>query len=159
MSELSALETLDALCVSNHENKLKKMAAHMEFVLPGVALRNQVTVINGPPGIGKTACLNGLLVNASEQGLILPDECFIFNSDDNPAGIMEKQKILKPYGINIFSTDVHNMHPNRVLALLEQLIIEDDANGKIFVFDTIKKFNDMMSKFSTKEFFRLCRTL
>ena len=81
---------------------------------------------------------------------------------DSPASEhREMKEIADRHGFRFLNADANvGAGINELKKNLETIATSDcDLTGHVFIFDTLKKFTDLMSKGSVKDFFTLCRKL
>lgn len=136
---------------------LEANIANAVFVMPEIALMGQHTVLFAEPNTGKTLITQALIIEAIKKGDVDASKIFYVNADDNSAGIHTKTEIANQYGFNVIaigatSVDGTDMTPDSVLAIMDALAAADEAKDVVFVFDTVKKFTDVMDKSASSRF-------
>ena len=84
-------------------SELEKQAVDDVFVLPGIALMGESTVLFGAPGSAKTLSSMALLIESINAGTIDPDRVFYVNVDDNLKGLTQKLRIAEEYGFHMLA--------------------------------------------------------
>lgn len=136
--------------------RLEKMKADV-FVLDGLAIRGDVTVIHGPPGSGKTLITMRSLVNAITAGVISGEDVYYINADDNYKGLLTKLGIAQKRGFRMLAPGHNNFSSATMKEIMSMEIRRGEVAGKIIILDTIKKFSDTMNKSGVSAFLTLCR--
>lgn len=122
------------------------------FVLPGIAILGQWTVIYAPPGSGKTLITLRMTIDGIIAGEIHPEDLFYVNADDNHAGLTAKLKLAEMHGFHMLAPGYQKFRVKDFLKLLRDLCTSKRARGTILVLDTLKKFTDLMSKSVSADF-------
>jgi hypothetical protein len=137
--------------------EIEKNVANSVYVLNGIALLGETTVIYAPPNSGKTLITLALLADGIKKGRIDPDQVYYLNMDDSARGLAEKATIAEEFGFHM----VAQRYLGFTIEQFEDLIIEcleqKCARGMIVILDTLKKFADLMSKTESSQFGSLCR--
>jgi RecA-family ATPase len=85
--------------VNDNLESLKEQLRPPEYVLDGLAVKGQITLISAPPNGGKTLLTIYMLISAIKKGLIQGKDVIYINADDGFNGAAEKASILDKYGI------------------------------------------------------------
>jgi len=149
---ISALEKLRAMSATNRVNEMKKKMLNDVFVLKHLAILGQWTVFYAAPGTGKTLLTIWLLVEALNEEKVNPSDVFYVNLDDTYSGGVLKAEIAKEYGFNMIINGDEGARPALILELMDALVLEGDAMGKVLILDTLKKFTDTMDKKASSDF-------
>ena len=129
-----------------------------EFLYPNLIIQGHILVIVAMSGGGKTTFLFREVV----PYLVRYDIKVIYVDADSPAS---EHKAMKDFADEV---GFQLLNPNvnigtGVEQLLERFrkIVDGgvDLSGRVFIFDTLKKFTNLMSKDSVKDFYSLCRTM
>jgi len=138
---------------------LRGMAAEMEakmlddkFILGGMAILGQSTVLYAKPNAGKTLLTIWLLIEAIKKGDLNGEDVFYINADDNHKGLTHKLKLAELYGFHMLAPGYNGFNPQHLSHMLNQLILQDNSHGKILILDTVKKFTDIMDKKKGSDF-------
>lgn len=129
-----------------------------EFLYPNFIIKNHIIVIIAESGGGKTTLLFFTVApELSKNGLIV-----WYVDSDSPASDHKRMKqFAKNNGINFLIPDVNE--GKSIQSLMGDIETLADShtnlNNYVFFFDTLKKFIDLMSKRSSKDFFVLMRKL
>jgi archaellum biogenesis ATPase FlaH len=127
------------------------------FVLDGIALLGQLTVIYAKPNTGKTLLTMQMLTKSIEAGRIIGANTHYINADDTYKGLMTKADIAKKYGFSMIAPSQKGFKLEEFNGHLKRVIVEGNASGQIIVLDTLKKFTDLMDKKKGSEFMKLAR--
>lgn len=137
--------------------ELRKNSSEERYVLQGVALLAQFTLLFGPPNIGKTLLLLVMLKEAIEDGRIDADKVFYINEDDNLNGIITKNEIAESMGIHMLSSGYQDFKRQDLGSILRELIDDSSCLGVILILDTAKKFTNVMDKRESSQFAQMLR--
>jgi hypothetical protein len=149
---------LDTYLIDQSLEEMKaKMLADV-FVLDGIALLGQLTVVYAKPNAGKTLTTIFMLKESIKAGRILGKDVYYINADDSGNGLIEKGFIARHHGgFGMISPGYCGFKSDNLVNHLKQMIIDDTARGKIIVLDTLKKFTDLMHKTKASEFMKVAR--
>lgn len=98
-----------------------------------------------------------------KAGRLRGEDVFFINEDDNLRGLVEKTEIAQEHGINMMSSiqtddeDVRNT--TQMVDLILQVAEAEEASGKVFIFDTYKKFTAPMNVGQNTEFHKNLRRI
>ena len=150
-------KTLDDFALDwDVEDRFDKMKADV-FVLAGLAIRGDVTVIHGPPGSGKTLITMRSLVDSITAGTIAGADVYYVNADDNYKGLLTKLRLAQKRGFRMLAPGQNDFTADILKNIMRIEIGKSEVAGKILILDTIKKFADTMSKSGVSKFMNLCR--
>ena len=159
-------DPLDALRAISGTNQLEKMRAMMDeatYVIPGMVISGTVTQFFAMPNGGKTLFVIRSLIDAIQEGRVKGSDVFYINEDDPFRGFLKKSEIAAKYGFSMVSSDRSNDEAIRDAASVLRIILSaahgDNVQDKVFVFDTLKKFTDLMNKEQLKTFFKAQRVI
>ncbi|WP_298831103.1 AAA family ATPase [uncultured Piscinibacter sp.] len=109
-----------------------------------------------PAGDGKTT-----VARACAADLVRAGFAVLFYQEDASAGdLAEQYRHSSENGYLLLNSTLGNGAPEDMLGLLRQLVrSEISLDSCVLIFDTLKKFADLMSKAGTREFLRLMRSL
>lgn len=129
-----------------------------EFYYNNLIIKNHITTIIAESGAGKTTFLYfHVSAELAKRGLTV-----WYVDADSPASDHKKMKqFANTYGIKFLIPDV-NQGTSVESLLIDITTLTDmqtDLTGFVFFFDTLKKFIDLMSKRSAKDFFVLMRRI
>lgn len=126
------------------------------FVLQGIALQGQATVIYARYNCGKTLLTLHMLIEAIQNRGIDSGNVVYLNWDDGHKDLLTKTRIAKEYGFHMLASG-YGINADGVKQLMRDQISSDRAAGQVLVFDTLKKFTDLMDKKLSTEFNELVR--
>ena len=136
----------------------RKTQSHAsEFVIEGIALRGEITVLYASPNTGKTLITLSLLA----QNKLTNDadiEIFHVNLDDSFDGLTTKAEIGLAGGYRVLNPNNFTDPLSTLSEIFTALIESDGARDTVFVLDTVKKFTDPMDKKASSAFMRGCRS-
>jgi len=124
------------------------------FVIDGVALKGQLTTLYSSPNCGKTLLTIHGLIEAVKSGRIKAEYLFYINADDSYRGVIDKGEIFDSYGINTIALNHNGFDTSKLVESMEQTIERGLAKESIYVVDTLKKFNDVMSKTKASKYWK-----
>ena len=131
---------------------LRKKMLEDGFVLKDLAILGQWTTFFAAPNTGKTLLILWLIVERIKEQKINPNDVFYVNVDDTYKGGVEKIEIAEVSGFNMLIPGVNGFNKNKLFAIIGDLVKSDEANGKIIILDTLKKFTDIMDKKGASDF-------
>jgi archaellum biogenesis ATPase FlaH len=143
--------------VTDHLETMKTQMLNDVFVLDGIALQGQLTVIYAKPNTGKTLVTLSMIVESIKAGRIKGANVHYINADDTYKGLITKAEVAKKYGFGMIAPSFMNFKVDDFNNHLRQLITDDSARGVIIVLDTLKKFTDLMDKKKGSKFMELAR--
>lgn len=126
--------------------EFKDMLQEDHFVLPGLALGGQWTVIWAPPNTGKTLLALYLLIEAIKAGDVNAETLFYINADDNFRGLQEKLEIAEEHGFHMLAPGHEEFTASDLPTLFREMAASGHAQGTVIALDTLKKFVDPMDK-------------
>ena len=146
----SALTRLMSASVNGRIEELEERIAQERDVIPGMITTGTVTLVYAPSGAGKTVWILGNLFQSIRNNLIRGSDVIYFNEDDGAKGVLQKAKMGKRHGMNMItlanSVDPNLRKTDDALRMLDQIRVEGEANGKIVICDTLKKFAPVLNK-------------
>lgn len=146
----SALDRLRSAALNDRIEELEERLAKERDVIPGMITTGTVTLVYAPSGAGKTVWILGNLFQSIRNNLIKGSDVIYFNEDDGARGALQKAKLGKRHGMTMVtlanSNDPLLRNTNQALALLNAIREEGEADGKIVICDTLKKFVGVMNK-------------
>ena len=149
--------SLGKFSITNQLNEMKAQMLNDVFVLDGIALLGQLTVIYAKPNTGKTLLTLRMLVDSIEAGRIKGEDVYYINADDSHKGLITKGEVAQKHGFNMIAPAHKDFKIAEFNGYLQQLIDDDTARGSIVVLDTLKKFTDLMDKKQGSKFMELAR--
>jgi RecA-family ATPase len=157
----SALSRLMSASVNGRIEELEERLAQERDVIPGMITTGTVTLVYAPSGAGKTVWILGNLFQSIRNNLIRGSDVIYFNEDDGAKGVLQKAKMGKRHGMNMItlanSVDPNLRKTDDALRMLDQIRIEGEANGKIVICDTLKKFAPVLNKGDMREVLHVFR--
>lgn len=127
------------------------------FVLDGIAILGQATVIYAKPNTGKTLLVMQMLIESIKAGRIKGDDVYYINADDTYKGLVTKLEIAEQYGFHMIAPSHNGFDAKQFQNYMRQLIDDDAAHGKVIILDTVKKFTDLMDKKQATNFMKIGR--
>lgn len=143
---------LDRFSLNGRSEELRKAAVEQVSILGELALQGQATVWYAEPNSGKTLLALKLLIDGIESRKINPEKIYYLNLDDTGMGLCEKVEIAEDYGFHMLAEGYQGFSAKNFIAIVRELILENQANGIIVIADTIKKLVDMMKKDKCSDF-------
>lgn len=132
--------------------------ANAEFIIDNLIVRGHVHYIAAPGNGGKTTIFVHLCPEMVASGYSV----FYINVDGNPDDLKRHQKHADEHGYRVICPDAKGSGKSvdDVMIKLEKLAESDvDLSSTIFIFDTLKKFLDVINKAQAKRFNTLMRAL
>ena len=146
----SALSKLMYAAVNDRIEEMEERLAKERDVVPGMITTGTVTLVYAPSGAGKTVWILGNLFQSIRNNLIKGSDVIYFNEDDGAKGVLQKAKMGRKHGMTMItlssSPDPMLRTTDDALRLLSQIREEGQADGKIVVCDTLKKFAPVLNK-------------
>ncbi len=156
-TELNADHALARYSLTGRSSELEAALSEESYVLPGIALRGQGTIIYAAPNTGKTLLTLHLLgLGVKDYGLN-PTSVFYANVDDTAGGLVEKVSLCEERGIHMLSEGYRDFSAPKLQPIIEHLTRVDEAKDSIIVVDTLKRFSDLMDKRSSAAFTKSVR--
>lgn len=158
-----ALEMLNELCTEEDIERMEKMITESTYVIPKMIPTGSLAVIVAHPNGAKTLSTLALIRNEIREGRLDGRDVFYINEDDNLAGLLEKRKHFLPMGVKMISS-IHSAvegvnNTTDVMNLILQVAEDECAAGKVFIFDTYKKFTSPMNSGMNVEFHKNLRRI
>lgn len=149
-STASSLARLRNAAVNDRIAEIEMRLAKERDVIPGMITTGTVTLVYAPSGAGKTVWILGNLFQSIRNNLISGSDVIYFNEDDGAKGVLQKAKLGHRHGMTMVtlanSPDPTLRRTEDALQLLNLIRMEGEANGKIVVCDTLKKFAPVLNK-------------
>ncbi len=138
------------------EEDVKKMA-EAEFLIPDMIVRGHVAAYVAPGNGGKTT----IFIYLCEQLVKLGLEVFYINVDGSPGDLKRHFAHSAIHGYRVIAPDARDgKSPADVLGKLREMAKSNaDLANQVFIFDTLKKFVDVIDKRMAKELYQLFRNL
>ncbi len=154
---ISALEAFETHFV---KERYTTMLGNEKFLFENLIISNQITILIAKPGGGKTTILFNFV---SPKMIQAHGVDVLFVDCDSPASDHKRMfEIAKSHGEHFrwINPLTHGKDPAVLLGLLKAMVNQQTRlDEKVFIFDTLKKFVDVMQKTSTKPFFKMLRQL
>ncbi len=128
-----------------------------KYVLGRIAILGQATAIYAKPNSGKTLLTLHLLIESVAAGNINGADVFYINADDTYKGLVQKLELAEKYGFWMLAPGHGNFDSDMLLRILQKMIEEGTATGKVLILDTLKKFTDIMDKRVSSNFGKVMR--
>ena len=138
------------------DEDVQKMA-EAEFLIPDMLVRGHVHAFVSPGNGGKTTLFVYISAKLAAMGL----NVLYVNVDGSPGDLKRHHEHAKQHGYKVIAPDAKDgKSTNDVLAKL-WAIAEGNAScdNLVLIFDTLKKFTDVIDKRKLKEMLQLVRTL
>ncbi|MBT5221774.1 MAG: ATP-binding protein [Gammaproteobacteria bacterium] len=155
----SPLDVLQELSMTNRLDEMETNLSNEVYIFKGMALSGQITLFYAKPNTGKTLLFIKFLIDAIKSKQINASDIFYINADDHYRGLLTKTKIADKYGFHMISPSNVGMEPSKLIQTLSDLAKTSDAQGKIIILDTLKKFANMMNKNSQSSLYNVLRNL
>ena len=153
--------SFDQWDLTSNIDELRKKLKEEKFVLNGIALTGQITVIYAPPNTGKTLITLRLITQQIVQHGLNSKEILYINADDGLNALEIKATIAKEFGFKMIAPNYNGVskEPFKISEFINNLksLIDDDACDKIIILDTLKKVVDLMDKKASSEFMKVAR--
>ena len=157
----SALDRLRNAALNDRIEELEERLSKERDVIPGMITTGTVTLVYAPSGAGKTVWILGNLFQSIRNNLIKGSDVIYFNEDDGARGALQKAKLGKRHGMTMVtlanSNDPMLRTTTDALNLLNAIREEGEADGKIVICDTLKKFVGVMNKGEMREVLHVFR--
>lgn len=148
---------LDQYSLLGKSADVEKQAVEQTPVLGGIALKGQATVIYAAPNTGKTLIVLALIIESIKGELIDPSRLYYLNMDDNSSGLVNKLHLAEEYGFHMLAEGYANFEVSNFLAIIKDLIKNNQCRDVVIVLDTLKKFVDLMDKGKSSNFTKIVR--
>lgn len=146
----SALSRLRNAAVNDRLVEMEQRLEKERDVIPQMITTGTVTLVFAPSGAGKTVWILGNLFQSIDNGLIRGEDVIYFNEDDGARGVIQKAKLGDKRGMTMVtlssSNDPSLKNTEDALRLLNLIRMEGEADGKIVICDTLKKFAPVLNK-------------
>jgi hypothetical protein len=127
------------------------------YVIGKLAILGQTTVIYAPPNAGKTLITIALLIQTIKDQTLPAENIIYINADDNAKGLLQKLELAEKHGFLMLAPGEMGYRLGQTETYLLKMIKDETAYGKVVVFDTAKKFTDIMDKKSSTDFGKVIR--
>lgn len=145
------------LAINDIINKIEENALPQVPILMPIALSGEITVIIAAPNSGKTLLTFFMIREGIREKRFDPARIMYVNFDDTQQGLITKGKIANDFGFYMMAPGYRGASVEKVIKSMEDAIGKNKAQGVVLIFDTLKKFVDVMDKTQAKDFFILCR--
>ena len=153
----SPWETLSAMGINDHISILEQRMLNDRFVLKDMAILGQWSVFYAAPNTGKTLLTLWLLRETVASGEVNGKDVYYSNCDDTTRGGLEKGKIARDAGFTMLVPNENGFKVETLLELMRLTAESGEANGKVLVVDTLKKFAETNDKKLASKFGKLAR--
>jgi len=121
----------------------------------GLIGQGHLAVICAPAGAGKTQMAKFVAMRLAPEFKVL-----FFQEDASAGDLPALHEHAQAHGYSLMNSTLAGSSPDKQLEVLEGLVKDAvDLNNFVLIFDTLKKFCDLMSKGGSRGFFRLMRAL
>lgn len=138
--------------------ELLKQMAEDRFLFKDLAIMGQWTVFYAAPNSGKTLLTQWLLREAIDAGMVKGEDVFYVNVDDTAKAGAEKAQMATEFGYQMLLSSVKGFRARDLLGLIDGMSANGEANGKVLILDTLKKFTDLMDKRLSSDFGNTARS-
>lgn len=155
-----SLFDLNIFALNGSSQQMKNQMLEDKYILGELALLGQATAFYAKPNAGKTLLTIWLLIEAIKAGNLKPENIFYLNCDDNHKGLTYKLGLAEEWGFRMLAPGYPIHQPFKaelLIPILETLVKQQTASGKVLVLDTLKKFVDLMNKKSGSDFGKTVR--
>jgi hypothetical protein len=130
---------------------------NITYPYPNLIPKGSINAYPSPPNGGKTAIFTHASCKMADAGM----KVFYINADANPSQLKYQQTKADKHGFRILAPDAKDA--GGVKGLMQTLVdlskLDVRLDDTVLVFDTLKKFVDMLSKGEMKSFMGLLRKL
>ena len=158
---LSSLRRLKNASINDRITELEDRLSKERDVIPGMITTGTVTLVYAPSGAGKTVWILGNLFQSIRNNLIKGSDVIYFNEDDGAKGVLQKAKLGHRHGMTMVtlanSPDPSLRTTADAIRLLNAIRLEGEADGKIVICDTLKKFAPVLNKGDMREVLHVFR--
>lgn len=138
--------------------QLEDQAIQQTPLLGRLCLSGEATVWYARYNTGKTLICLHLIIEAVQQGRIVPDDVLYINADDSQHGLSQKVRLMQDHGVHVVAPGMKDFESSMFLEKVEAMVSTGTAQGKLIVIDTLKKFVDVMDKKRARAFTAVIRT-
>ena len=148
---------------TNQLQAMQSLLKNSVYIIPGMVINGTVAQFYAKPNGGKTLFMLYSLIGQIEAGNLRGDDIFYVNEDDNFSGFLKKCEIAQKYGFSMVSSarsDDENLRdPSSILRLITTAARGGAVDGKVFIFDTLKRFCKVMDKGQMADFSQALRVI
>lgn len=148
---------LDSYSLLGMSEEVARDAQDQKPILCGLAVLGQATAIFAPPNSGKTLITFSNICEDIQQGKVEPSKVYYVNVDDSGQGLANKLAIADEFGFHMLSEGYRGFKASDLLAIMVEMITNDQAKSVIVILDTIKKFTNLMDKTKASQFTTIIR--
>ena len=148
---------LEKYSITPKLEKLRQEEIEQRYVLDGIAMMGQATVLYASPNTGKTLLVLWLLIQSIAARRLDASKVFYVNCDDSLHGLLTKGAIARANGFHMIADGYEGFEIGKLREILLEVMDQEQARGTVIVLDTLKRFSDLMSKSSTSNFMKLIR--
>ena len=152
------MDQLRGMYASTTENldQMRARAKDAVFIMPGLALAGQYTIINAQYNTGKTL-ISLWLLSQRDREATSDYEIIYVNADDTFEGSIDKSELLETMGVHTLIPSEQEFDENKLYWLMQSAIENGEAGRLVFLLDTLKKWTDPNDKKGAREFNLLVR--
>ena len=151
------LSCLDSLMAMQTTDTIMREVSDAKFVFKKLFVLSHICAVVAKPGAGKTAIVTYAAARMSRNGY----QVLYVNVDASASDLKYYHQHATQHGYTLIAPDLHQGKSAKdVLTELRKLADSDeDLTGIVIVFDTLKKFTEVMNKSEGKKFYSLLRKL
>ena len=155
--EQEYVNPFDKFTLCGRYEEIERNTIEPIFVMEGLAIKGQYSILFAAPNTGKTVITLRLLIESIKKGNINPAMLYYFNWDDTATGLRDKYLLTQEYGFKMLSGGYGDFTMSNFLIYLNEMIKDNRAKDVILVLDTTKKFVDVMNKKESSDFNKVVR--
>ena len=131
--------------------------ANSDFLIPNLIVRGHIAVFAAPPNGGKTTIFMYLCEKLAASGL----DVLYINADSSPGDLKDHFHHSAKHNYQVISPDAKlGMGVQNVIEKLNRIASSAmNCDGLVLIFDTLKKFVDMLDKKQLKELLAMLRAI
>jgi hypothetical protein len=148
---------LDKFVMTQTSKEMEKKMFDDVYVLGRLAVMGEITIFYAGPNTGKTLLTLKLLTESISEGIISAGDVYYINADDGYKGLTVKKRMAEEFGFNMIAPGHNSFKSADLLPLLRGMAVNGEAQGKILILDTMKKFTDLMGKKTSSDFGNVVR--
>lgn len=149
----SALDRLADFLVT--EEKVQAMT-DTKMIWKNLIASSHICIWAAPGNGGKTTLAKLAAAECAAKGY----QVIYFQEDASAGDLPGLFEHAKKHGYELLNSTLANAGPEDQIELLQELVDEGvDLSNTVMFFDTLKKYNDLMSKGDSRKFFQLMRSL
>lgn len=148
---------------------MKKKMLDEKYIVKDLAILGQLTVFYAAPNTGKTLVTLSEISKAITIDNLDGNKLFYINADDGYNAAVFKLQYAEKAGFNMIIPDIgksdiiesnedSRFRCDDIVTHLNHMIVNNEAHGCIVIFDTLKKFTDVMNKTVQSEFNKVLRS-